>query len=1041
MESKVRRGLQPPLAQAEPTLWETLWTWSEAAELMFAFLAELKPQSQVLTEGEETEGEENYNGAEDVIADEEEQTYLEEPIETQEEPTNEVYNQQLFLSDSITYPVYTNINTRGAVLEKSRGQKVGIIKKPDPNGIKRDMEIFMVEDIPEDDYNTRTSLENALRQLISGILYDKKFSDLSLGKNSTLTIETYNKLKENLYLVVKEIDKERDVRINPVYGRKGTSEVIDSIKDNKTVAIIAEADNIQVTLGYLGNPSVQLKQTNIKALSNRINRSAMRLKALRDQEVNNKTITQGDEKYEEYNKEINKLLDKASETNLKADAKLYESTVNALIDKGVNKYKIKVTRNGFSNLYRIKGIPPLLTNIRKNPNVRTSKVVIYNGNLPGVSEKLKGRPVVIQTGDTTANVQSLVDSYVDQRQSSTSVNPLTDKSPKCRMMMLNTKGLQLDDLLNTEVTSPIAWQIVGLKSFVSAWNFRADLITLQKQLQDFLRNNSYNLDTINQVLTIMDDEYRNQTPRFEKPSNYEEIKQKLIEFNKSLGNKVRQFRLGGRVETQNSQLIGSQYIRKLELESSNPFYKNPNKAYGIYIHPERIDLFLNILNSYFKVLEPLVNPQFNGESLDPTKIISGKDKASNNINGYITEMQRKNIYTINGIQLDSTENSDTKFAAFLIGTLRIINQAIGIGTPGTSLRETQNRQAYLGVNLQVNGEDLKLETSEIFKNILISPTESDYIIEDLFRLILHGTTEDINDENGRLKPDVVKSTAAYFKAGIWPEAKKGKSINSFFSECTLDEKFFTMDAIAESPVIRVTAESLRNPTILEVQKTEEENKESLEKVEQAKTLSLHLNNENEQDILQQLKTDTYENILKGGIRQNINLIFSAGTAIQGLLNLYIGLDNNKEPITFEQKLVEKAEKINLNTIIDGTTNNNERTFTDGHYDVTIKKNKKTIDIFVREHSLESEGDSLLTNLENRFNQKIESIEDQESKEEVKKIVKRALDQLEASSSSSVEDKKTIISSIITTLNDYSLDDIAVDLISDINDVITNNLNC
>jgi hypothetical protein len=37
----------------------------------------------------------------------------------------------------------------------------------------------------------------------------------------------------------------------------------------------------------------------------------------------------------------------------------------------------------------------------------------------------------------------------------------------------------------------------------------------------------------------MDDEYRNQTPRFEKPSNYEEIKQKLIEFNKSLGNKVR----------------------------------------------------------------------------------------------------------------------------------------------------------------------------------------------------------------------------------------------------------------------------------------------------------------------------------------------------------------------------------------------------------------------------------------------------------------------------------------------------------------------
>jgi hypothetical protein len=86
------------------------------------------------------------------------------------EETLDAVDQQLFLNDSIVYPVYTNINTRGARLVKE-GRIKKILKST--SDTKRDIEIFMDNDIAEDDYDSRTTLEAALRQLMTGIIYDK----------------------------------------------------------------------------------------------------------------------------------------------------------------------------------------------------------------------------------------------------------------------------------------------------------------------------------------------------------------------------------------------------------------------------------------------------------------------------------------------------------------------------------------------------------------------------------------------------------------------------------------------------------------------------------------------------------------------------------------------------------------------------------------------------------------------------------------------------------------------------------------------------
>jgi hypothetical protein len=72
------------------------------------------------------------------------------------------------------------------------------------------------------------------------------------------------------------------------------------------------------------------------------------------------------------------------------------------------------------------------------------------------------------------------------------------------MIVLNTKGLHLNDLLRQQLKSPIAWQVTGLKVFVSAWNFRADLITLREEFNTFLKSNGYEQDVVSDVLTLMD---------------------------------------------------------------------------------------------------------------------------------------------------------------------------------------------------------------------------------------------------------------------------------------------------------------------------------------------------------------------------------------------------------------------------------------------------------------------------------------------------------------------------------------------------------
>mgnify|MGYP007038176151 CR=1 FL=1 len=71
-----------------------------------------------------------------------------------------------------------------------------------------------------------------------------------------------------------------------------------------------------------------------------------------------------------------------------------------------------------------------------------------------------------------------MDEYIRQRLQSTESNPLEEmhNTPRTRMVCLTSKGFDILDVLNGEIKTPISWHQFGIKAFVSAWNFRANLI-------------------------------------------------------------------------------------------------------------------------------------------------------------------------------------------------------------------------------------------------------------------------------------------------------------------------------------------------------------------------------------------------------------------------------------------------------------------------------------------------------------------------------------------------------------------------------------
>ena len=952
------------------------------------------------------------------------------PIEVVSDSNREVL--EPVLADNINYPIYTTFNIRGARRSNVReinGVRYPVISKAQDGEVKRGIEIFMTEDLDplaiegEDQNNhlrkynlDRQRYEKYLRNLINGIIYNHEYGELNIVSDLDryFTKETYDKLKDNIYLVSREVDPERDYIMNPLYGDDTTSEV-KPVFGNRIVELVAEVDGISVTLGLILDPEKATNKEIIEKLGKRIDKTIERLEEVRQQEIDEGRITVGDELYNKYKEDINNLT--ARKVGLKTEAEKYYEAIKNIISQPPNKWKVKIKNNGFSALYRSK-YRHSLSEIRKNPNTVTSKVLIYAGKLPGVNDQvMKGRAIVLQSGDTLLTPQQLMDEYIRQRLQSTESNPLEEmhNTPRTRMVCLTSKGFDILDVLNGEIKTPISWHQFGIKAFVSAWNFRANLIQFYQKYQDFLKDNNLSESVVEKVLTNMDDQYNHREGyTYGIIPDYEEIKQKINAFNESLNDSVKQFRLGGREEMIGEIKIGSQYIR--EIPNANPnFYENPNRVNGIYIHPKRAESFIKTLNNFFKAVNIIVNPvqkktndggETITEPLDPARLIT-TSPAKNNIQGFITKMQANVDYTIGDITLSgyNAENGSMgQFSAFAIALIKILRQGFGVGTidrnpdRASYIRDTYNDETkVLKTNIKVGKEEVEINTRDIFNETIISQTGSDLSFERLFRLILHGTTEKLPDLQNQANTNVPKqATDAYFKNGIYIEPKKGNKINDYFYECIIEDDFFESDAIARSSTVSIDFSQRE-----EEEKKKEEEEEIKQRREQERINALISQAQEKfgiepSEVLVE-EGSTIEIAIHTAIREkidsNIKTVFNNfDPSNENILNIIIGIDNNGEPITLRDKINSNDKGIVLNSITEIESSRMENSnkkitirLNSGSeiilsYDTRVKKlenvnNKLKVKYISKTVDTLAKGKDILTNILNILTENSEYIQD------------------------------------------------------------------
>ena len=853
-----------------------------------------------------TETKETVQEKEDVKSnpeDDEEELPL-PPAESEEtESDNDLLNVTEVELGEVTYPVFTNFNILGAKRElvEVNGERRQRWIPAQEGAVKRDAEIFIgsVIDPNDENYNAqRTVIEQNLRRLINGVLYGHRYSDVAeriAGLSDKISEATYNKLKENFRLESRRVDPERDLIMNPLY-RAEKDPTVKAISNGKLVALVAEADGIKITLGLFADPADQTNEDTLNKREKSIDKTIKRIFTLIDQEK----LDIDDPRRKAWEERLDALEERKK--RLRQDATNYARAIEKITKGKEQSYKVNVTLNGFSRLFRLEN-PTSLSNVRKNRNISVSKPFIYLGGLPGINDKaMKGRAVVLISGDNIMGSQELMQGYIDQKRYSGEHNTLDPNNqlehlPKTRMAVLSSTGVDLRDLLVRTVQAPMAWTQVGLKMLVSAWNFRANLKNFLTEYNNFLEENNYDSNVVQQVLVNMDAEYRKETMPYS-IDNYEEIKNKVEEFNIGLANKVKEFRLGGREEEYGGRKVGSQYIRKIEgLPKDSIFYKDPDNVNGVFITPERARIYEKMLDAYFDTMSEVVSPKVpNTENpLDPTTLISASDNTANNINHYISKIQRDKTYTItlpNGqtVQLGESQKA---FSAFAVGTLSIIRQAYGVAS---STGEADTSNDYNGISIKVGDNKLNLDTTEILKNVNLSP-DGDYVdltFENMFRIIVHGTTENIHDGNP------LKATDAYFKKGIFVEQVKGTELpGGVFAECTTDEAFFDLDAVVTSPVIQLTLGQIQE-RVQENIPQETLSQEAVALQQTAETFGILFEYDQTKSLEENKKS------LRRGIdeqiKQNIQNIFTNAVNLDSI----VGTTDNLQPIILSQYIKDKG---------------------------------------------------------------------------------------------------------------------------------------
>lgn len=435
-----------------------------------------------------------------------------------------------------------------------------------------------------------------------------------------------------------------------------------------------------------------------------------------------------------------------------------------------------------------------------NQGAIVSKNHILTQDIPGSNLK-KGTTVRYVTRHTLLNPDELEDLYWEQKN-----NPGT--TPLVRLQVLKNEGVSFRSLYQKRykdlythnikgnvITFPIHLFYQSTRMYSSIWNFRADLIRFNKRLQDWKKREGItDLDALIKMDQEAYDrfaaEYRRTHPdaKYVPEEEYrnhdfenKDLVKKIWEFNDSLADGVKQFRLG--YSSKNGV-----YLRKLtNIKADNIFYEGDTNPIGIYINPEIAEDYLTFLNLLFdkflnKIIsnpsnaEDLINPKFNTGWFNEVKAdgeTSFKVYDDNNIEKSIT-LKIPNGETAKALPVLLTQMA--KFMQYYSeGKAGFEEHYIGSDEHEGMFRILLNGEEidYLSIIRPLNIQETEDGVHNLRPGIHLFTNEDgteqtmDFRINNLWDLMFHGSIETASQN--KFDGDEIRATAAYFKDGIHNE--------------------------------------------------------------------------------------------------------------------------------------------------------------------------------------------------------------------------------------------------------------------------------
>lgn len=789
------------------------------------------------------------------------------------------------------YTAYSNISFTGLVTQERNGNKVWV-----KSGLLRDLDILLDDDTQKQFHTSQRKSELATSQ------DQKEYSTYLMQLKSYLHFGgNFNQLPN----IIKNIFKESDFNSIEYY-------IVSEDQDNTKHSILRiqqglNEENNSFISDSKGMPQVISIQARIKS-SKTGKTYTLTIGAVESLDGSKKSkqilIDQLSRQHKNWNEsqlsaEVDRIIN-SYDTNIKNIVEQKERRINS-------PYYTKTTglRSANNGKYRLVDLDGNSTYENVTLGYVSSPVytIVDSESLKslGIKPSLLGKPIMYVSSNTNLNPNDLASIYASQK------SDLSSSTPEVRMLVLDSEGVSFESLLKEgyskkyyEISTspkktfklPFVSLPMAVRMYLGLWNFRANLINFNNQLNELLKEyTSQEIDEISQLDTnlynqargnsyINEEEYRNWIQQNQPKETYDKLKI-LWDFNDSLKtNGIREFRLGFSSKT-------GTYIRRID-----------NNINGIYINRELAQNYENTLNVLFtNIIDKIIPPI----SQNDFKTFIDK-KATQEQWEQLEKSWVENIK--NGVSLDIVTSEGTikhnfgssdsiRMLPMILKQLNLrylergyvgiqeFDEKVANGKRAIKLGEDSLNYVQI---FEILGTQINTDEDWIHQDSEYIPGTEPYFIRDgqkygiidkrlvnLFNLAFHGVpaTREFNDLNvkGQLKASDALFPYGFFVDTFISDQHDGK-INK---EVLTNKMFYSTDKVPTGPIVRFSF----NEYIPEISSNVFQSNNSIEaKIKEINQIlgtnfQLFLDEEELQEQIEETLSQNIENLFDGTQHDNI----------------------------------------------------------------------------------------------------------------------------------------------------------------------------